>query len=101
MDTLRVLGVSVSIILPGLGMASGGVSSTATLTRGRAKGLDELACSIVCVDGAARLALPVSLQVHLVPDPTVEESWHMPATPLARYLQLPAETLLMLRAQLS
>ncbi len=43
LDTLRVFGVSVSIILPGLGMAAGAVSSWGTLTRGRAKGLEGLA----------------------------------------------------------
>ena len=52
LDTLRVFGVSMSIILPGLGMAGGVVSSTATLTRGRAKGLEGLAWSILSPDQA-------------------------------------------------
>lgn len=43
LDTLRVFGVNVSSILPGLGMAGGAISSRATLTRGRAKSLEGLA----------------------------------------------------------
>ena len=74
LETLRVLGVSVSIILPGLGMAGGSVSSIVTLTRGRAKGLEGLTWLIavsnsIASEGPIQSSLNDTLgypQAHLV-----------------------------------
>ena len=74
LETLRVLGVRVSIILPGLGMAGGSVSSIVTLTRGRAKGLEGLTWLIavsnsIASEGPIQSSLNDTLkypQAHLV-----------------------------------